>query len=148
MSNMSDEELDRNWKPNGRRPQSTMARSFSAELMDIFRIENSVSDLDSQVDKRKQTVGSANDELASLEARLAEMEARLKKSKARMSISGTAALHGASTSDDKNTGTAPALSKDDEKARSRPGTAKQAEKAPSAGNMPPTPGASEDGDRE
>lgn len=89
MSNMSDEELDRNWKPNGRRPQSyvsdpwilttpsthlhelphwqqltrfkysTMARSFSAELMDIFRIENSVSDLDSQVDKRSVRLASA-----------------------------------------------------------------------------------------
>lgn len=74
--NMSDEELDRNWQPNGRRPQSyvldvhiplvhpltcftssTMARSFSAELMDIFRIENSVSDLDSQVDKRSANFG-------------------------------------------------------------------------------------------
>lgn len=31
---------------------STIARSFSAELMDIFRIENSLADLDSQVDKR------------------------------------------------------------------------------------------------
>lgn len=89
MSNMSDEELDRNWTPNGRRPQSyvsrpwiltappiqlyelphwqqltrfnysTMARSFSAELMDIFRIENSVSDLDSQVDKRSVRLPSA-----------------------------------------------------------------------------------------
>ena len=70
---MSDEELDRDWKPNGRRPQScvqlllsislrdrlslltwqrTIARSFSLELMDIFRIENSVADLDEQVEKR------------------------------------------------------------------------------------------------
>lgn len=31
---------------------STIARSFSLELMDIFRIENSISDLDQQVDKR------------------------------------------------------------------------------------------------
>lgn len=30
----------------------TVARSFSLELMDIFRIENSVADLDEQVDKR------------------------------------------------------------------------------------------------
>jgi hypothetical protein len=28
---------------------STIARSFSAELMDIFRIENSLTDLDQQV---------------------------------------------------------------------------------------------------
>lgn len=33
-----------------------MARSFSAELMDIFRIENSISDLDNQVVQR--SVGS------------------------------------------------------------------------------------------
>lgn len=72
------------------------------------------------------------------------MEARLKKSKARMSISGPAALQGASYSDEKSAESAPAPpAKDDEKARSRPGTAKQSEKAPSAGNMPPTPGASE-----
>jgi hypothetical protein len=31
---------------------STVARSFSEELMDIFRIDNSVSDLDHQVDQR------------------------------------------------------------------------------------------------
>ncbi|KAJ8130032.1 hypothetical protein O1611_g3601 [Lasiodiplodia mahajangana] len=48
----TDEELDRDWVPNGRRPQSTIARSFSAELMDIFRIENSVADLDEQIDRR------------------------------------------------------------------------------------------------
>lgn len=31
---------------------STVARSFSAELMDIFRIENSLTDLDDKVDKK------------------------------------------------------------------------------------------------
>ena len=30
----------------------TIARSFSDELMDIFRIDNSVADLDQQVDTR------------------------------------------------------------------------------------------------
>lgn len=33
--------------------------------------------------------------------------------------------------------------KDDSKARSRPGTARASQQAPSSGNMPPTPGASE-----
>lgn len=33
--------------------------------------------------------------------------------------------------------------KEDQKARSRPGTARATQQAPSAGNMPPTPGASE-----
>lgn len=32
---------------------------------------------------------------------------------------------------------------EDDKARSRPGTARAAQPAPSSGNMPPTPGASE-----
>lgn len=36
----------------GRRPSSTIARSFSAELEDIFRIENSVADLDAKLDER------------------------------------------------------------------------------------------------
>lgn len=31
---------------------STVARSFSQELMDIFRIDNSLTDLDQQVDQR------------------------------------------------------------------------------------------------
>ncbi|KAK0613328.1 hypothetical protein B0T14DRAFT_276589 [Immersiella caudata] len=78
MNTMTDEELDRDWKPNGRRPQSTIARSFSAELMDIFRIENSVADLDEQVDKRKQQINSQTTELEALEARIREMEQRLK----------------------------------------------------------------------
>ncbi|KAJ2900957.1 hypothetical protein MKZ38_002192 [Zalerion maritima] len=48
---VTDEELDREWKPNGRRPQSTLARSFSAELMDIFKIDEGVAELDKKVDK-------------------------------------------------------------------------------------------------
>ncbi|KAI1817089.1 hypothetical protein GGS20DRAFT_98195 [Poronia punctata] len=52
----TDEELNRDWVPNGRRPQSTVARSFSAELMDIFRIDNSIADLDEQIDKRYVSV--------------------------------------------------------------------------------------------
>lgn len=36
-----------------------------------------------------------------------------------------------------------AATKEDQKARSRPGTARATQQAPSAGNMPPTPGASE-----
>ncbi|KAL1862507.1 hypothetical protein VTK73DRAFT_6771 [Phialemonium thermophilum] len=75
---MTDEELDRDWKPNGRRPQSTIARSFSQELMDIFRIENSIADLDEQVDKRKQQINTQTSELEAIEARLREMEQRLR----------------------------------------------------------------------
>jgi hypothetical protein len=37
----------------------TIARSFSAELMDIFRIENSLADLDEKVDKRYVNLGTS-----------------------------------------------------------------------------------------
>ncbi|KAK0634367.1 hypothetical protein B0T17DRAFT_470438, partial [Bombardia bombarda] len=79
--NMTDEELDRDWKPNGRRPQSTIARSFSAELVDIFRIENSIADLDEKVNKRSQQINTHTSELEALEARIREMEERLKGQK-------------------------------------------------------------------
>ncbi|KAK3386610.1 hypothetical protein B0H63DRAFT_138653 [Podospora didyma] len=78
MTTMTDEELDRDWKPSGRRPQSTIARSFSAELMDIFRIENSVADLDKHVNEKKQQINTQTSELEALEARIREMEQRLK----------------------------------------------------------------------
>ncbi|RKU47018.1 hypothetical protein DL546_008247 [Coniochaeta pulveracea] len=81
MASMTDAELDRDWKPNGRRPQSTIARSFSEELMNIFRIDNSVADLDEQVDKRKQQLSSQTTELEALEARIREMEQRLQQRK-------------------------------------------------------------------
>lgn len=96
---------------------------------------------------RKREVGKSSDELASLEARLKEMEDRLKKSQqtqSRMSMSG---INLGSTS---NRSEAPnanqqlaAKDESDSKARSRPGTARATQQAPSSGNMPPTPGASE-----
>ncbi|KAF4126385.1 hypothetical protein GMORB2_0121 [Geosmithia morbida] len=151
----TDEELDRNWQPNGRRPQSTMARTFSQELMDIFRIENSLTDLDSQVDQRKQHVTKSNDELASLEARLKEMESRLKKSQQRMSMSQVSlgspkpfSVPAAASSSQQQQQLDAPVNKDDSKSRSRPGTARATQQAPSAGDMPPTPGGSEDGDHE
>ncbi|KAK3315474.1 hypothetical protein B0H66DRAFT_606356 [Apodospora peruviana] len=76
---MTDAELDRDWKPNGRRPQSTIARSFSQELVDIFRIENSVADLDEKVNQKKQQINNQTSELEALEARIREMEQRLKQ---------------------------------------------------------------------
>lgn len=145
---MSDEELDRNWQPNGRRPQSTLAKSFSAELMDIFRIENSVADLDNQVDQRRKVVGQSSDELAALEARLKEMEERLSKSQP--THRNLASVDTTAANAHQNQAASGNLQAVDDagKARSRPGTAKAAQPAPSSGNMPPTPGASEDGDRE
>ncbi|OTA55292.1 hypothetical protein K449DRAFT_408904 [Hypoxylon sp. EC38] len=142
--NRTDEELDRDWKPNGRRPQSTIARSFSQELMDIFRIENSIADLDEQVDRRKQQVTSGQSELEALEARIKEMEERLKKQNppgAAGSMSPRAQRQAISDA----FGTAATASADkDQQQRSRPGTAKQVQQAPAHGGaMPPTPTASE-----
>ncbi|KAK4094910.1 hypothetical protein PCL_03165 [Purpureocillium lilacinum] len=134
---MTDAELDRDWQPNGRRPQSTIARSFSQELMDIFRIENSLTDLDQQVDARRQNVGKNTQELADLEARIREMEDRLRRNQpGRTGIQ----VNTNQTSTQQRTET---INKDDSKPRSRPGTARATQQAPSSGNMPPTPGASE-----
>jgi phage shock protein A len=155
----TDEELDRDWVPNGRRPQSTMARSFSAELMDIFRIENSISDLDSQVDQRKQKVDKGTDELASLEQRIKEMEERLRRTKNQNSRPGIDSVVGRGAdapSKDNAAAINDATGKQQQQQdatfvkseNSRPGTARATQQAPSSGNMPPTPGASEDGDRE
>ncbi|PNY24151.1 Uncharacterized protein TCAP_05901 [Tolypocladium capitatum] len=167
---MTDAELDRDWQPNGRRPQSTIARSFSQELMDIFRIENSLTDLDKQVDTRyarpwytsrrrslvspltrpppnhrRQIVGKTNQELADIEARLREMEDRLRRSQQSRPGIQTIADQSPSSSPPHNLADAPPRPppKDDGKLRSRPGTARAAQQAPSSGNMPPTPGASE-----
>ncbi|KAH7320075.1 hypothetical protein B0I35DRAFT_227808 [Stachybotrys elegans] len=143
---MSDEELDRDWKPNGRRPQSTIARTFSQELMDIFRIENDLTDLDQQVDQRRQKVGRNTQELASLEARLREMEDRLKRggtqSRPSLPRDENDAITSPTRPDDDAQQSDAATIKDD-KSRSRPGTARAAQAAPSSGIMPPTPGASE-----
>ncbi|KAL3426601.1 hypothetical protein PVAG01_00110 [Phlyctema vagabunda] len=76
---MSDTELDREWKPRSTRPQSTMARSFSAALDDLFKLDdNSIVDLDAEVFKKKQAVSTQTSELEALEARLKATEERLK----------------------------------------------------------------------
>ncbi|WQF82013.1 hypothetical protein CDEST_07027 [Colletotrichum destructivum] len=135
--NMTDAELDHDWQPNGRRPQSTIARSFSQELADIFRLDDSVTDFDGKLDQRKQNVQSQTSELEALERRIREMEERLKNN---------AVNKQTSTNEPATTGVAaPTLSKEaQEMARSRPGTARQNQPhAPSSANMPPTPTASE-----
>ncbi|KAH8678140.1 hypothetical protein BX600DRAFT_507108 [Xylariales sp. PMI_506] len=144
MSHRTDEELDRDWQPNGRRPQSTIARSFSAELMDIFRIENSVADLDQQVDKRKQEVTSQASELEALERRIREMEDRLRRSQqvpAATSPRQRVPVGGAFGDNQQQAQQLPAHPEQ----KSRPGTAKApAHQGPvHGGAMPPTPTASE-----
>ncbi|KAI0392500.1 hypothetical protein F5Y17DRAFT_358031 [Xylariaceae sp. FL0594] len=143
----TDEELDRDWVPNGRRPQSTIARSFSAELMDIFRIENSIADLGEQVDKRKQQVSSGQSELQALEARLKEMEAKLQGTQIPGFTSNPQAQRqplADSTLNPASQSTGKDLPQRPMQTASRPGTAKQAQQAPMhGGDMPPTPTASE-----
>ena len=76
--NMSDDELDREWKPSGKaRPQSTMARSFSLALNDLFKIDNSIADLDAAVSEkyvphllRRPTSDSFSQETSSLRPNL------------------------------------------------------------------------------
>ncbi|KAK6844562.1 hypothetical protein PG995_014672 [Apiospora arundinis] len=142
--NPTDEELDRDWQPNGRRPQSTIARSFSAELVDIFRIDNSVADLDEQLNKRKEKVTSHTSELEALEKRIKEMEDRLKRSSGQGQTAGLGAPSGTQRQAVGNSFGQPASDKDMAAQRSRPGTAKQPQQAPAHGGaMPPTPTASE-----
>jgi len=139
----TDAELDADWQPSGRRPQSTIARSFSAELMDIFKIENSIDDLDNQVKTRKQQVFSQTNELESLEARIREMEARLKSGGALVAGSSPQAQQ-QSVAGSLQAG--PAVDSQKQQT-SRPNTAKptQQQQPVHGGAMPPTPTASEDG---
>ncbi|ATY66137.1 hypothetical protein A9K55_002033 [Cordyceps militaris] len=162
----TDEELDREWQPTSRRPLSitmdqhhqdtqsqkqhrrltlnsddrTIARSFSDELMDIFRIDNSVADLDREVDSRRAKVNRNTMELASLEARLREMEERLKQNQR---MRPDLEVKTSDMSKQAPTHPPPPPPSKDDKARSRPGSARAPQQAPSAGNMPPTPGGSE-----
>ncbi|KAL6696053.1 hypothetical protein J3F84DRAFT_348300 [Trichoderma pleuroticola] len=133
----TDEELDRNWQPNGRRPQSTIARNFQLELEDIFNLDETKAELQQSYDTRKYNINKNTEELSTLEARLREMEQRLnaalptddKEPEASTPKQEASSLSAAPT--------------DDSKSRSRPGTARPAQQAPSSGDMPPTPGASE-----
>lgn len=55
-----------------------MARSFSAALDDMFKMENSIADLDATVAEKKHEVVSHVDELEALEVKLRAAEERLK----------------------------------------------------------------------
>ncbi|KAL5615273.1 hypothetical protein BROUX41_005324 [Berkeleyomyces rouxiae] len=181
MTNYTDEELDRDWKPSGRRPQSTIARSFSQELADLFRIENSVADLDSQVDKRKRIVSLQTEELEALEARLREIQnleavvslrgdaetlsasssassspTVASQQEARQQKQAQAHRDGMSLSLTTSTSTTTAATAPtkapfshnvvvDGHQKHRLGMACDAMRAPSAGNMPPSPVASDGG---
>ncbi|KAL9126703.1 MAG: hypothetical protein Q9217_004283 [Psora testacea] len=88
MANENDD-----WKPNGR-PQSTIARNFSASLHNVFDIDNNLGGLTQSVEQKKKAVDSQTKELEALEARLKETEERLKQKTSRTSTpSGTGTPH-------------------------------------------------------
>ncbi|KAH8811604.1 hypothetical protein F5884DRAFT_854945 [Xylogone sp. PMI_703] len=142
---MADDDFDKDWKPTGR-PQSTMAQSFSLALNDLFKIDNSIADLDAAVFEKKQAVSTQTSELEALEARLRETEERLKAKQAavtehirrhsEMGTPRTSALGGAFNA--RRNGEvekrSPLAATFENKTPSRP---------PTGGAMPPTPGASE-----
>ncbi|KAF2497701.1 hypothetical protein BU16DRAFT_525316 [Lophium mytilinum] len=74
------EDPDRDWKPSGR-PQSTIARNFSAELDSLFKTDGDLDTLDRTVHQKKQIVSTHTQELEALEAKLRETEERLNKAK-------------------------------------------------------------------
>ncbi|KAL2160759.1 hypothetical protein VTH06DRAFT_956 [Thermothelomyces fergusii] len=152
---MTDEELDRDWQPNGRRPQSTIAQMFSQELQDIFRIDNSVADLDEQVNRRKQQISNQTSELEALEARIREMEARLRGVRASAANVPPPPPPPEKDRQDRAQDRQPQHQHQHQHQQqqqqtysgSRPGTAHKGQPAV-PGGLPPTPAGSEDGDRE
>jgi len=131
---MSDRDLDKEWKPNGR-PQSQMAQSFATSLDDIFGINSQFDDLDTALQQKKQEVSFQSAELKALEARLKATEERLRASKAGTGNTAT------------NTSERPP-SPDADARTIRPDTKRQPSynAPPMPGRLPPTPGASEDGE--
>lgn len=91
---------------------------------------------------RKQTVDKNAEELAALEARIREMEDRLRRSTGGAQQQSPLPQTQTANQAQQQPSSLDAP-KDDSKARSRPGTARASQQAPSSGNMPPTPGASE-----
>jgi len=158
---MSDDQLDQEWKPNGR-PQSTMARSFSAALNDVFKIDNSLADLDAAVEQKKRAVSSQSQELEALEARLRATEDRLRSrqlSGQSGRLSGPSSprqrvplgeTFGAQSQSEDKPQTSALATETNMNAASRPATAKRQQPSystpPMPGGLPPTPGASDDGE--
>ncbi|EOD42848.1 Alpha/beta hydrolase fold-3 [Neofusicoccum parvum] len=78
---------DRDWVPR-QRPQSQIAKNFSAALDDIFNLSGKFDDVEKEVDQKQQALTSQNAELEALEARLRAAEERLKQAKGTPSEDG------------------------------------------------------------
>jgi len=169
---MSDAELDNEWQPTGR-PQSTMARSFALALDEMFKLDNSLEDLDAVVSEKKREISSQTSELEQLEARIRATEERLKAATtpggSPPSKFATQAQHQQATSTSKPTSPLEAkfgnnittssmregAKTTEDKFTTRPQPITQTSSSYSTttaltsqmpGALPPTPGASEDGE--
>ncbi|EXJ77281.1 hypothetical protein A1O3_10439, partial [Capronia epimyces CBS 606.96] len=76
MSAPNDTNGDAGWKANGR-PQSTLARDFSATLDDLFKL-NGVGALEESVEQKKDTLQSQRYQLENLDAKLRETDEKLR----------------------------------------------------------------------
>jgi len=81
MSTSNDVNPDAGWKPNGR-PQSIIARDFSAALDDLFKL-NGLGALEKAVEEKKDTVQSQMFQLENLDAKLRDADERLRRLEAR-----------------------------------------------------------------
>ncbi|KIX05552.1 uncharacterized protein Z518_06424 [Rhinocladiella mackenziei CBS 650.93] len=72
---------DAGWKFNAR-PQSTLARDFSAALDDLFKL-NGIGALEESVVQKKDTVQSQRYQLEDLDAKLRETDEKLKRLEAK-----------------------------------------------------------------
>ncbi|KAI9839446.1 MAG: hypothetical protein M1819_002071 [Sarea resinae] len=142
---MSDDEFDPEWKPSGR-PQSTLARSFSAALHDAFMIDTSIDTMSAAVEEKKRAVTTRNMELEALEARLRETEERLKKSRATSPHSGQNSPHqrtplGSTFAAAQDTTPSKSRAREQPNSRPAPGPKEPSYAAPPVpGGLPPTPG--------
>ncbi|EZF28330.1 Ca2+dependent lipid-binding protein, contains C2 domain protein [Trichophyton interdigitale] len=91
----TDVELDKEWKPSGRRPQSTMARSLAAALDNAFMLDSEVDNLTNSIHYKQTLVSMQSRELEALEARLRATENRLRMQKGEAPLEPVKANDGA-----------------------------------------------------
>ncbi|KAL9601472.1 MAG: hypothetical protein Q9179_002864 [Wetmoreana sp. 5 TL-2023] len=70
-------------------PQSSIARTFSADLNNAFSMDKNLDGLVQSVEQKKQAVSSQSQELEALEARLRETEEKLKEKQSSPTGKGT-----------------------------------------------------------
>lgn len=81
MSASKNFHLDDGWTISGR-PQSTLARDFSAALDDLFKL-NGVGALEESVEQKKETLQSQKHQIEDLDAKLRETDEKLRSLEAK-----------------------------------------------------------------